>query len=107
MPSPAVAVIDIGSNTIKVLVARTAADGALQTELFQSIDARISTGISRARPELSREGMDRGIAAIRQLLASAAPVPVPLDDRVSASFTTGPGAPTPRITDRRRRRSAP
>jgi exopolyphosphatase/guanosine-5'-triphosphate,3'-diphosphate pyrophosphatase len=73
MPSPAVAVIDIGSNTIKVLVARTAADGSMQTELFQSLDARISTGISRARPELSREGMERGLAAIRQLLAAAAP----------------------------------
>ncbi|MBK8859176.1 MAG: phosphatase [Opitutaceae bacterium] len=74
MPSPAVAVIDIGSNTIKVLVARTAADGSMQTELFQSLDARISTGISRARPELSREGMDRGLAAIRQLLAAAEPL---------------------------------
>jgi exopolyphosphatase/guanosine-5'-triphosphate,3'-diphosphate pyrophosphatase len=73
MPSPAVAVIDIGSNTIKVLVARTTADGSMQTELFQSLDARISTGISRARPELSREGMERGLVAIRQLLAAAAP----------------------------------
>jgi exopolyphosphatase/guanosine-5'-triphosphate,3'-diphosphate pyrophosphatase len=73
MPTPAVAVIDIGSNTIKVLVARIASDGSLQTELFQSLDVRISTGISRARPELSREGMDRGLAAIRQLLAAAEP----------------------------------
>ena len=73
MPSPAIAVIDIGSNTIKVLVARIAPDGSIKTELFQSLDARISTGISRARPELSRDGMDRGLAAIRQLLAAAAP----------------------------------
>jgi len=73
MSSPAVAVIDIGSNTIKVLVARRAADGSLRTEHFQSLDARISTGISRARPELGREGMDRGLAAIRELLAGVAP----------------------------------
>lgn len=72
MPSPAVAVIDIGSNTIKVLVARRADDGALATEHFQSLDARISAGISRARPELGREGMDRGLAAIRELLSGVA-----------------------------------
>ncbi len=73
MSSPAVAVIDIGSNTIKVLVARRAGDGALQTEHYHSLDARISTGISRARPELGREGMDRGLAAIRELLAGVVP----------------------------------
>lgn len=73
MPSPAVAVIDIGSNTIKVLVARRAHDGSLLTEHFRSLDARISTGISRARPELGREGMDRGLAAIRELLAGVSP----------------------------------
>lgn len=73
MPSPAVAVIDIGSNTIKVLVARRAPDGALTTEHYHSLDARISTGISHARPALGREGMERGLAAIRELLAGAAP----------------------------------
>jgi len=73
MSSPAVAVIDIGSNTIKVLVARRAGDGALVTEHYQSLDARISTGISRARPELGREGMERGLGAIHELLAGVAP----------------------------------
>lgn len=73
MSSPAVAVIDIGSNTIKVLVARRSHDGALLTEHYHSLDARISTGISRARPELGREGMDRGLAAIRELLAGVSP----------------------------------
>lgn len=73
MPSPTVAVIDIGSNTIKVLVARRSDNGSLFTEHFHSVDARISTGISRARPELGREGMDRGLAAIRELLAGVAP----------------------------------
>ncbi len=69
MSAPAVAVIDIGSNTIKVLVARRTDDGALLTEHFHSLDARISAGISHARPELGRDGMDRGLAAIRELLA--------------------------------------
>lgn len=69
MSAPVVAVIDIGSNTIKVLVARRADDGSLLTEHFHSLDARISAGINRARPELGREGMDRGLAAIRELLA--------------------------------------
>jgi len=71
--SPAVAVIDIGSNSIKVLVAARNETGVVTALKSKTIDARISAGISQAKPELSEEGMVRGLAAIQQLLADAAP----------------------------------
>jgi exopolyphosphatase/guanosine-5'-triphosphate,3'-diphosphate pyrophosphatase len=73
MSTPAVAVLDIGSNSIKVLVAARAPDGGLEILLHKSLDARISAGISAAEPSLSEEGMTRGLAAVQELLALAAP----------------------------------
>ncbi|WP_415907660.1 hypothetical protein [Oleiharenicola sp. Vm1] len=73
MSAPAVAVVDIGSNSIKALVAARAPDGGLEIRLHQSLDARISAGISAATPRLSEEGMTRGLAAVQALLALAAP----------------------------------
>ena len=71
--SPVVAVIDIGSNSIKVLVAARDAAGQVQELKSKTLEARISAGISKAEPRLSDEGMARGLAAIRELLADAAP----------------------------------
>lgn len=68
-----VAVIDIGSNSIKTLVATRADDGSLRPLMQKSLDARISAGISRAAPRLTEESMARGLAAIRELLEAAAP----------------------------------
>ncbi|MFI5337122.1 MAG: Ppx/GppA phosphatase family protein, partial [Opitutales bacterium] len=73
MSSPAVAVLDIGSNSIKVLVAARAPTGGLDTLFSESLDVRISAGISAAQPRLSEDGMARGLAAIQKLLALAAP----------------------------------
>lgn len=73
MPSAPVAVIDIGSNSIKVLVARRLADGRIEQLKNKTLDCRISTGISATTPRLSEDGMARGLAAIRELLALAAP----------------------------------
>lgn len=67
------AIVDIGSNSIKVLVATRTQDGRVTALHTRTIDARISAGISRADPRLSEDGMDRGIAAIQSLLADAAP----------------------------------
>lgn len=67
-----VAVIDIGSNSIKVLVATRGADGSVVPLKARTIDARISAGISKAAAQLSEEGMARGLEAIRALLADAA-----------------------------------
>lgn len=66
-----VAVVDLGSNSIKVLVAARAPDGRIQPLLTKSLDARISAGISAAEPRLSEAGMARGVAAVQQLLALA------------------------------------
>ena len=71
--SGSVAVIDIGSNSIKVLVAARDASGIVTALKTRTIDARISAGISQAEPRLSEDGMARGLAAIQELLATAAP----------------------------------
>lgn len=70
--SPTVAVIDIGSNSIKVLVAARDDAGIVQGLKTKTIDARISAGISKSEPRLSDDGMARGLAAIQELLADAA-----------------------------------
>jgi exopolyphosphatase / guanosine-5'-triphosphate,3'-diphosphate pyrophosphatase len=73
------AILDIGSNSIKILVARRSADGVLVAEKFKTLDVRISAGISHATPRLSEDGMARGLAAIQELLADAAPfAPAPI-----------------------------
>ena len=70
MPAP-VAVIDIGSNSIKVLVAQRSASGELVALKARTIEARISAGISRESPRLSDDGMNRGLDAIRELVEDA------------------------------------
>src|SRR4051812_2844394 len=72
MSSPSVAVIDIGSNSIKVLVATRSASGGITPLATRTIDARISAGISKADPRLTEEGMARGLDAIGTLLHDAA-----------------------------------
>ena len=72
--SPTAAVLDIGSNSIKILIARRdPASGLIVAEKFKTLDVRISAGISRAEPRLSEDGMVRGLAAIQELLGDAAP----------------------------------
>lgn len=73
MFSSSIAVIDIGSNSIKVLVAARDTAGTVRSLKSKTLDARISAGISQAEPRLSEEGMARGLAAIQELLAAAAP----------------------------------
>jgi exopolyphosphatase/guanosine-5'-triphosphate,3'-diphosphate pyrophosphatase len=72
--NPSVAVIDIGSNTIKLLVATRDESGRLTERTSKTIDSRISAGISQKPPRLSEAGMATGIAAIRELLAVATPL---------------------------------
>ncbi len=67
-----VTVIDIGSNSIKVLVATRTADGRITPLKVRTLDARISAGISQSEPRLSEDGMTRGSDAIVTLLADAA-----------------------------------
>jgi exopolyphosphatase/guanosine-5'-triphosphate,3'-diphosphate pyrophosphatase len=70
MPSP-VAVIDIGSNSIKLLVAAAGGRGRMETVFTRTLDTRISAGISQAAPRLSEDGMARGVAAVRELVADS------------------------------------
>jgi len=72
-PDAPVAIIDIGSNSIKTLVARRRADGGIEALKNKTLDARISAGLGSAQPRLSEEGMARGLAAIRELLDLGAP----------------------------------
>lgn len=68
---PSVAVIDIGSNSIKMLIARRERTGGIKTLKSRTLDARISAGIAQAKPTLSEEGMLRGLGAVRELVAEA------------------------------------
>jgi exopolyphosphatase / guanosine-5'-triphosphate,3'-diphosphate pyrophosphatase len=67
-----VAVIDIGSNSIKLLVAARNDRGNLHALKNMTLDARISAGISQSPPRLGEPGMIAGVGAIRELLAEAA-----------------------------------
>lgn len=65
-----VRVVDIGSNSIKSLVATSR--GGLLLALMEGIrETRISAGISRQRPELRAEAMDAGLEAICALLTES------------------------------------
>jgi exopolyphosphatase / guanosine-5'-triphosphate,3'-diphosphate pyrophosphatase len=65
------AVIDVGSNSIKLLVAEKGGDGRLAEVASRTIEARISAGIGSKVPYLSPEGIARGIAAITELNGEA------------------------------------
>jgi exopolyphosphatase/guanosine-5'-triphosphate,3'-diphosphate pyrophosphatase len=65
------AVIDIGSNSIKVLVADRGPDGVPIEVHARTLDTRISQGLGVAHPKLGEEGMVRGIEAIATLFAEA------------------------------------
>ncbi|OAM87198.1 phosphatase [Termitidicoccus mucosus] len=71
-----VTIIDIGSNSIKNLVASRERPGAPVAALkMRTIEARISAGISQAAPSLTEEGMARGLEAVQNLLADSVGLP--------------------------------
>jgi exopolyphosphatase/guanosine-5'-triphosphate,3'-diphosphate pyrophosphatase len=65
--TPTVAVIDIGSNSIKALVASRDSEGQLIAIEQRTLDSRISTGISREDASLSSEGLMIGESAVAEL----------------------------------------
>lgn len=67
-----VAVIDIGSNSIKLLVAERSDKGRIRTLLAALEETRISRGISAAHPTLSEAGMSAGVEAVVRLMTVAA-----------------------------------
>jgi exopolyphosphatase/guanosine-5'-triphosphate,3'-diphosphate pyrophosphatase len=67
-----VVVIDVGSNSIKLLVASTGeTPGSLQALFSETIETRISAGISRNLPSLSESAIREGTATIAELLRLA------------------------------------
>ena len=71
MAAMRVAVIDIGSNTIKLLVAARSAGGGIETVHYAVEEARIGRGLGGARPVLDTDSMSRGSGAVERLLAVA------------------------------------
>jgi len=67
-----VAVIDIGSNSIKSLVAGRSGSDPIKIVDTALEEARISRGISGAHPVLSEDGMTVGVAAVARLVRQAA-----------------------------------
>jgi exopolyphosphatase / guanosine-5'-triphosphate,3'-diphosphate pyrophosphatase len=65
------AAVDVGSNSIKLLVAEAAPDGSLSEVLSRTLEVRISAGISSNPPRLSREGIESGVRAVAELAADA------------------------------------
>jgi exopolyphosphatase/guanosine-5'-triphosphate,3'-diphosphate pyrophosphatase len=86
-----IAVVDIGSNSIKVLVAVRGAGGRLEARLERTLEARISAGISRERPVLGPAGISRGVSAVRDLLSEAAPLAPDLTVLVATSAVRDAG----------------
>ena len=70
--SEIVAAIDVGSNSIKVLVARKG-DGknTIETIFTKTIETRISTGISQGSPSLTVDAINAGTETIAKLVRLA------------------------------------
>ena len=63
------AVVDIGSNSIKLLVAERGSDGKLNEVLSRALEVRIGAGIASVPPRLTRDGIENGIAAVAELVS--------------------------------------
>lgn len=66
-----VGVIDIGSNSIKLLVASRQPDGSINERANRTLETRLGSGLSRNPPELDPAAIDRAIEAVLTLLADA------------------------------------
>jgi len=66
-----VAIIDVGSNSIKLLVASRGPGGLLVEEASRVLEVRIGGGIGSLRPRLDGGAAERAVAAIASLAAEA------------------------------------
>ncbi len=75
MPTAAtIAVIDLGSNSIKLLVARPgAAPCLIETVFQQTVETRIAKGLGGDPPQLTRHAISVGTETVCTLLDAAAP----------------------------------
>jgi exopolyphosphatase / guanosine-5'-triphosphate,3'-diphosphate pyrophosphatase len=65
------AVVDVGSNSIKLLLAERAPGGVLVEVLSETLEVRISKGIGSERPRLAPDGIARGAQAVAGLARRA------------------------------------
>ncbi len=65
------AVVDVGSNSIKLLVAERGPGGRPVELLSRTLEVRISSGIGSEVPRLGAAAMERGVAAVSGLLTEA------------------------------------
>ncbi len=67
-----VAVIDIGSNSIKLLVARrNIKKGKIESLYSKTLETRISSGINLDPPKISDSAMSAGVQSVRELCGQA------------------------------------
>ncbi len=71
MPSPTVAIIDIGSNSIKLLVASKTDEGHIEKVFEGREETRLGDGISASNPLLKKESMQRAVASVQTLLSQS------------------------------------
>lgn len=69
--SKPVAVIDVGSNSIKLLIAAPGQAQGIESLFTETIETRISEGISRDLPQLTEEAMEKGLRTIIELVRIA------------------------------------
>lgn len=69
-----VAVIDVGSNSIKLLVAARGADEPVISVRFVVEETRIGEGMTTHPPTISQDAIERGAAAIARLVEAAGPI---------------------------------
>jgi len=66
-----VAVIDVGSNSIKLLVASRAPGGGLAEAASRVLEVRIGSGIGSERPRLDPGALERAVGAVARLATEA------------------------------------
>ncbi|MCH6256173.1 hypothetical protein MLD52_06410 [Puniceicoccaceae bacterium K14] len=69
--NPKVAVIDIGSNSIKLIVASHGVDAPLDIEHFSILETRIGEGITGTPPRLDDIAIRKGTDAVQKLVIEA------------------------------------
>ncbi len=65
------AVVDVGSNSIKLLLAERGPGGLLVEIFSETLEVRISKGIGSDRPRLAPDGIERGAQAVASLVRRA------------------------------------
>ena len=70
--SQSVAIIDVGSNSIKLLVvSKNVKDGSLESRYSKTLETRISSGITLDPPQISDSAMSAGVQSVQKLYKEA------------------------------------